>query len=679
MKNFLLFCIILGTAFTTSAQNKSECGTDALHNHKMATDTVYAQRMHDFDANTYASRQATAVNGVHVIPVVVHVMHKGEPLGTGVNITDEQIRQQIKSINERFRKVTGTAGDGNGADVTIEFALAVRDPDGNCTSGITRTNMSNIALYMNSGVKYDAAGSGITDGALKALDYWDSNQYYNMWVVSEFDNGESIFAGYAYYASAHGLAYDGAVMLSEYFADANSTVTTHELGHAFNLYHTFEGDGGGTTCPSVINGCGNGLGDCCADTAPHVRYTDCNTTATNSCNPENTNLNYKRNYMTYTVASGCLNMFSNDQKTRALLAATAVRGSLLAANGNMSLVPAALPQAAFTLSGSAVCLNNTIKLSDASSCIPNTYLDTTTWDNLSFTWTVTNGTNTYVYTDQNAYFTPTFTGLYDVSLAVTANNNTVVTSRAGAIAVAQGITAVPCTPFPGQTGNFALVINEVKFNSINNTTSGTVNGGYQNYTCTNATTVVAGATYPLTLTVRAGSTQPEAYSVYIDYNNNGTFQANELVMQGSMPATQRNTIVQNVSIPANAVQNTLLTMRVIGEAGTISPAEVSCATGFFVADIEDYGVYITSPMNTDNVVSQAAITLMPNPATTAFTLSSAVTIDSIVMYNMLGQMVMQKNIKAANATVDVSSLSAGAYIIQATSNGKISTHKVIKN
>jgi hypothetical protein len=44
------------------------------------------------------------------IPVIVHVIHNGESIGSGSNITAAQVRSQIVVLNEDFRKKTGTSG-----------------------------------------------------------------------------------------------------------------------------------------------------------------------------------------------------------------------------------------------------------------------------------------------------------------------------------------------------------------------------------------------------------------------------------------------------------------------------------------------------------------------------------------------------------------------------------------
>lgn len=83
-------------------------------------------------------------NGIIRIPVIVHVLHRGEATGTGRNISDAQIQSQIDVLNEDFKRLnadrvntpnvfTGVAGIPN-----YEFTLACIDPNGNATNGIRR-------------------------------------------------------------------------------------------------------------------------------------------------------------------------------------------------------------------------------------------------------------------------------------------------------------------------------------------------------------------------------------------------------------------------------------------------------------------------------------------------------------------------------------------------------------
>ena len=51
-------------------------------------------------ANIANNPNARVINGVFYIPVVVHVIHNGEPIGTGSNISDARIQVQILFRNQ---------------------------------------------------------------------------------------------------------------------------------------------------------------------------------------------------------------------------------------------------------------------------------------------------------------------------------------------------------------------------------------------------------------------------------------------------------------------------------------------------------------------------------------------------------------------------------------------------
>jgi len=189
---------------------------------------------------------------------------------------------------------------------------------------------------MASGVFRQSAG--ITDASLKATSVWSQTEYYNIWIVSEIDNnnGGAGIQGYAFFATAHGASVDGAVILVSNFKDASSTTGVNELGHAFNLYHTFEGDANGTTCPTNSN-C-NTQGDRVCDTSPHISSPYNCTIGTNACDGGSSEALHKHNYMDYS-SDNCQDEFTTGQKVRVIAAMTSSRSSFLASNGNMSLVP----------------------------------------------------------------------------------------------------------------------------------------------------------------------------------------------------------------------------------------------------------------------------------------------------------------------------------------------------
>lgn len=72
--------------------------------------------------------------------------------------------------------------------------------------------------------------------------------------------------------------------------------------------------------------------------------------------------------------------------------------------------------------------------------------------------------------------------------------------------------------------------------------------------------------------------------------------------------------------------------------------------------------------------------LYPNPVTTQINISFPKSAEKaeFVLYNILGERVLQKNISPLKNSIDVSELSSGMYIASITSNSKTTSYKIIK-
>ena len=299
----------------------TQCVTDYIHKNRMQTDSAYRKQILNLESNVEANNQNHANNNLkstlYTIPVVVHVMHLGESIGTGTNISEIQIQQAIAGLNDRFRNVNAL-----GVDVELEFCLASIDPNGNSTNGINRVDGSGVANYSANGITPSGNPcSGAIETAIKDLSRWPVSDYYNIWVVSEICNGS--FVGYASYPV--GGLYDGLVIVSTSMT-SNSGTLPHEVGHGFFLYHTFNGDGGNVSCPVDTNCLIDG--DRVCDTPPH-KQSDCGTT--NPCTLAGVWDNSRYNYMAYCPL---VNRFTQGQKDR--IRATAIvapRVSLLTSVG----------------------------------------------------------------------------------------------------------------------------------------------------------------------------------------------------------------------------------------------------------------------------------------------------------------------------------------------------------
>lgn len=270
-----------------------------------------------------------SVNTVVSIPVVVHVIHNGDALGSNENITDARVLSQITVLNQDFRKMMGTNGYNDnavGADIEVEFCMAQRKPDGTATTGIDRVNLGVASWATESSVETN----------LKPNTIWDPTQYFNIWVCA-FSTSSSAelygVLGYAQFPDSSGLggldASDGTATTDGVIIDyrcfgsksiANSgtyytdydlgRTATHEIGHCFGLRHIW-----GDTSSCVVNATDSNK-DYCLDTpaASQENY-DCDSVY-DSC-PSADGNDMTENYMDYTNDI-CMNTFTLNQKARIL-------------------------------------------------------------------------------------------------------------------------------------------------------------------------------------------------------------------------------------------------------------------------------------------------------------------------------------------------------------------------
>jgi hypothetical protein len=75
----------------------------------------------------------------------------------------------------------------------------------------------------------------------------------------------------------------------------------------------------------------------------------------------------------------------------------------------------------------------------------------------------------------------------------------------------------------------------------------------------------------------------------------------------------------------------------------------------------------------------AGFVYYPNPTTDVLSLKSVNNIDSIAIFNLLGQRVLDATIGATTSEVNLSGLKTGAYVMKVTVEGQTGTYKVLKN
>ncbi|SIQ69064.1 M43 family zinc metalloprotease [Pontibacter lucknowensis] len=315
---FLTFAFVR-FAFAQTTEQGRGCSTEAylevlkrqdpgFEERSLRTQQAVQQLMRQRPAGQ-AMQQATIT-----IPVVFHVVYK-----TGSeNISDTQVLSQLAVLNEDFRRLNADTTNtpdyfrSFAADTRIEFCLAMVDPNGNPTSGITRTLTNKESFsYFSDQIKSTANGG---------LDAWDTKQYLNIWI----GNLGTSSIGYASSPSAlpdrdgvvlHYRTVGAAPFNNSLWAYNRGRTATHEVGHWLGLKHIW---GNGMTCNDT---------DDIDDTPNQLTQTDgCPDGIEVSCD-NGPYGNMWQNYMDYSD-DACMSLFTKGQ-------AAYMQGILQSARGYM--------------------------------------------------------------------------------------------------------------------------------------------------------------------------------------------------------------------------------------------------------------------------------------------------------------------------------------------------------
>lgn len=278
MKKLLLSATAcLTMAVSGNAQQIQPCGTYQAREIYLKKVPGYAAQLNAATAASDAEYQAflqnaatsrtVAPNYTFTVPVVFHVLHLGETVGTGINVSDADLINALAQVNSDYA--------AQGADIStidplfqplyvnsnMHFVLAKKDPQGNCTNGIVRhydekTNWSQEELF-----NYQYSTMAATS--------WNPSKYLNIYIVKNIISSSSVVGGGIIVGYTHlpGTApippSDAIVYRNDFLNGLDARALSHEIGHWFGLSHTF----GSTNDPGFE--CGN---DDIADTPPTTGF-----------------------------------------------------------------------------------------------------------------------------------------------------------------------------------------------------------------------------------------------------------------------------------------------------------------------------------------------------------------------------------------------------------------------
>jgi len=337
LKSFLILCVAFLLPVILFAQER--CATEKFDsirrssNPKLETKDQFEDWMESqLKKKEGSGFQTERAQSTYTIPVVVHIIHNGQAIGTGSNISDAQVISQIKVLNNDFQRLNADASQtpavfqSVAGAMSIEFVLAKQDPLGNATTGIVRVNggQSSWNLY--------------EDAEMKGKSYWPAEQYFNIWVTNFEDYlgytqfpvsglpglggspNDRLTDGIIIHYRAFGSKDDGAFDLESQY-DKGRTVT-HEVGHFFGLRHIW---GDGSSCSAT---------DYVADTPPQIGSSaNCPTHPDIECSGL---AKMFQNYLDYTD-DRCMNIFTVGQIGRmdVVLSSSPRRASLTSSTGSL--------------------------------------------------------------------------------------------------------------------------------------------------------------------------------------------------------------------------------------------------------------------------------------------------------------------------------------------------------
>jgi hypothetical protein len=324
---------------TTTETPKRKCGNTTV-------DAKYEEAFQKMILKHQQFTNGKKASIVYNIPIIFHVIHTGQAIGTGYNLSLTQINSQITRLNADYRKlnsdfstyVTQSGLSSVAADCEITFCAAKVSPTGAVLAepGVDRILASSKGW---TSPPYTASSSYL-ENTVKAGSSWDPTKYFNVW-VTEMGGG---ILGYAQFPTVPsgttpitdmvgqgGAANtDGVVINYSNLGVSGSAnapynmgrTLTHESGHWLGLWHIWGDDFGSCSGSDYTTDTPN------QDSENYTCPTTNGAVVTDGCTASSPGVNYQ-NYMDYSDDK-CMVMFTAGQKARiqAVMANCVRRASL---------------------------------------------------------------------------------------------------------------------------------------------------------------------------------------------------------------------------------------------------------------------------------------------------------------------------------------------------------------
>lgn len=241
-----------------------------------------------------------------------------------------------------------------------------------------------------------------------------------------------------------------------------------------------------------------------------------------------------------------------------------------------------------------------------------------------------------------------------------------------------------CGPltFSGMFGDNIEPITYVEFTGIANRTDATFNGSpAHEIFLDQQAAVMPGNEYTIKLEGNTGGNYTSNFAVFIDWNGNGVFDANETYIDSNLlkvvnsTGTDGQQAVYTISVPQDAVHG-VTRMRIKKMFGTVNLGDP--CMGATYGQAEDYAVKVGDDMGVENVTKKG-LQVYPNPVSDVLNITAEGKVKAVSVLDVNGRVVANYKLDTAKSQVNVSNLATGVYLVQVTTeDGKVQTTKLIK-
>ncbi len=221
---------------------------------------------------------------------------------------------------------------------------------------------------------------------------------------------------------------------------------------------------------------------------------------------------------------------------------------------------------------------------------------------------------------------------------------------------------------------------------MTNASSTTTNtgSGHENF-ISKIATVARGSSYPLTLTATGAGANRFGFTVFIDWNQNGSFSdpGESYFVTSDFAGGTGNTVTVNktIAVPATAaLGNTRMRVKYqFNSSATSVRTELSDpCSDVNEGQVEDYTIKVDAVLGTSETMAnkKGDISVYPNPFKDTLTISDIKDVKTIIVSDVSGR---QLKTIAATHQLNLSDLNAGLYLISLQmKDGSSKTIKAVK-